>query len=186
MSKQIIYLKEVNSYDDVLKKEHNKMPLFLKKIVFLYKNIFNIITKKKREAKEIWILPLKEKYSLNKLEKILQKKLNSKENIYLVSNELKESKINLIMDEQNIEYITEEKMKKVLIFNVLEYIVNLKNKAISDLDITILVNNTSEINMYLLEELAKQVKTLKIVKSIKRDINFLQDLSARQPDLLQV
>ena len=163
MNKQVIYLKETSSYDDILKKEHNKLPLFFKKIVFLYKNIFNIVTKKKIYNKEIWILPIKEKYSLNKLEKILEKELKSKENIYLVSNELIKNNVLEIMNEQKIEYITEEKIKKVLIFDVLTDIVNLQNKEISDLEATVLVNNTSDINMYLLEELAKQVKTLKIV-----------------------
>jgi len=163
MNKQVIYLKETSSYDDILKKEHNKLPLFFKKIVFLYKNIFNIVTKKNAEDKEIWVLPIKEKYSLNKLEKILEKELKSKENIYLVSNELIKNNVLEIMNEQKIEYITEEKIKKVLIFDVLTDIVNLQNKEISDLEATVLVNNTSDINMYLLEELAKQVKTLKIV-----------------------
>lgn len=163
MPKQIIYLKETSSYDDILKKEHNKLPIFFKKIIYIYKNILNIVTKKKVEDKEIWILPVKEKYSLNKLEKILQKELKNKEKIYLVSNNLIESKTCLIMDELNIEYITEEKAKKVIIFETLKYIVNLQNKEISDLEITVLVNNTNNINMYLLEELAKQVKTLKIV-----------------------
>ena len=30
MPKQIIYLKEASSYDDMLKKEYNKMTIFLK------------------------------------------------------------------------------------------------------------------------------------------------------------
>ena len=163
MSKQVIYLKETSSYDDILVKEHKKMPLFLKKLIFLYKNIFNIITKKITEEKEIWVLPVKEDYCISKLEDILKRRFKEQENIYLVSNELKESKINLIMDEQNVKYITEEKIKKYLIFDILKYILKLNNKELSDLELTILVNNTSNINMYLMEELAKQIKSLKIV-----------------------
>jgi len=163
MSKQVIYLKEANSYQDLLKKEYKKVPIFFKKIIFLYKNIFNIVTKKKIYNKEIWILPIKEKYSLNKLEKILKKDLQGQDNIYLVSNELKESKICLLMDEQNIKYITQEKLKKYLIFNILKYILNLQNEEMSNIDLTILVNDTSNIKMYLIEELAKQTKNLKIV-----------------------
>ena len=34
MSKQVVYIKEASSYDDILKKEHKKMPLFLKKLIF--------------------------------------------------------------------------------------------------------------------------------------------------------
>ena len=151
MPKQIIYLKEASSYDDMLKKEYNKMTIFFKKLIYIYKNIFNIVTKKKIDDKEIWILPIKEKYSLNKVEKILQKELKRKDNIYIVSNKLKENKICLIMDEQKIEYLTEEKIKKVLIFETLKYIINLQNKEISNLEVTVLANNANYINMYLLE-----------------------------------
>lgn len=163
MAKQIIYLKETSSYDDILKKEHNKLPLFFKKLVFLYKNIFNIITKKVIEDKEIWVLPIKERYSTSKIEDILKKVLKYQENIYLVSNELKKNQTCQIMDELKQEYITEEKIKKVLLFDVLNYIASIQNIEISNLELTILANNTSSLNMYLIEEVAKQTKSLKIV-----------------------
>ncbi len=163
MEKQIIYLKETSSYDDVLKKEHDKMPLFFKKIIFLYKNIFNVITKKKNENTEIWILPLKEKYPEGKIERILKKLQKSEDNIYLVSDELRKNNIEKDMKKYQIKYITEEKIKKILLIDVLKYIANIQKKEISDLEITLLVNNTSNINMYLIEKIAKTVKTLKIV-----------------------
>ena len=163
MNKNIIFLKETSSYDDILKKEHNKMPLFFKKLVFLYKNTFNIITKKKIADKEVWVLPVKEKYCISKLEDIIRKGLKCFENIYLVSNELKEKQAYKIMDKQKQEYITEEKIKKILLIHMLEYITNLQNKEINNLELTILVNSTSNLNMYLIEELAKLSKTLKIV-----------------------
>jgi len=163
MNKNIIYLKETSSYDDIFKKEHNKMPLLFKKLVFLYKNIFNIVTKKKIEDFEIWIMPVKEKYSKSKLQDIICKRLKNQGNTYLVSNELKENKVLEIMNEQTQEYITDEKIKKLLILKTLNYILSLGNKELENIELTILVNNTSNINMYLLEELAKQVKILKIV-----------------------
>jgi len=163
MSKKIIYLKEVSSYNDILKKEHNKMPLFLKKDIFLYKNIFNIITKKKIEDNEIWILPMKEKHYINRIEKILKKYLINQGNIYVVSDALREQKMCELMDKYNITYITEEKIKKVLLIHILKYIINIQKKEISDLELTILVNDTSNINMYLIEEISKLVKNLKIV-----------------------
>ena len=163
MAKQIIYLKETSSYDDILKKEHNKLPLFLKKIVFLYKNMFNIVTKKRIEDIEIWVLPFKEKYYINKLRKIISKLKTQEDKIYLISNELKENNICQVMEEYNEEYIKEEKVKKALLLYIIEYICSMQEKEIADLDLTILVNNTSNINMYLIEKLAKQVKTLKIV-----------------------
>lgn len=175
MNKNIIYLKEVSSYNDILKKEYIRLPLFFKKLVFLYKNIFNIITRHKIKDNEIWVLPIKEKYSINKIEKILKKGLKYEQNIYLVSNELKENKILEIMDKLKQEYITEEKIKKLLVFHILNYIINIQNKEISDLELTILVNNTSNINMYLLEELAKQTKSIKIVSLNIHKFKSLED-----------
>lgn len=163
MNKEIIYLKEVESYDDILKKEHKRMPLFLKKVIFLCKNIFNIITKKKMDGNNIWVLPMKEKYYKNKIENISKKSLLNPENIYLVSNELKNNQIEEIMNELKIEYITEEKIKKVLLASILEYITNIQKIKIQDLELTILVNNTSSLNMYLIESLSQQVRSLKIV-----------------------
>lgn len=160
MEKQIIYLKETNNFNDVLKKEHNKMPLILKKICFIYKNIFNVVTKKNIESSEIWVLPIKEKYSEAKLKKILNNNLKYPQNKYLISNKLKENNACKIMRELNQECITEEKIKKYLIFETIKYIYN---KELCDLEITLLVNNTSSLNMYLIEQLATKVKTLKIV-----------------------
>ena len=161
MNKKIIYLKEVNSYNDILKKEYNKMPVFLKKVIFIYKNMFNIITKKKYEETEIWILPIKEKYHKNKIESIVKRQLNSENNIYVISEKLQ--KLYNIMEKERKEYITEEKIKKLLLINMLQYISNLQNKKINNLEVTILVNNNSEFNIYILSEIAKQVKNLKIV-----------------------
>ena len=126
MSKRIIYLKEVYSYDDILKKEYKKMPLFLKKIIFLFKNLFNIVTKKNVEEHNIWVLPIKEKYSNEKIEKLLRKNLNIKENLYVISNELKNTDIYNFMDEYGINYLSEEKVKKVLLISGLEYIAKLQ------------------------------------------------------------
>lgn len=163
MNKKVIYLKETYNYNDILKKQNNKIPLAIKKIIFLYKRIFNIITKKDINGNEVWIFPVKEKYSAKSIEILLKKYLIKENNIFLASNNLIENKIYDIMDCYKIDYITEEKIKKFLLIQILEYISNLQNKEINNLEVTILVNDMSSINMYLIEELAKQVKTLKIV-----------------------
>jgi len=163
MDKHIIYLKEVSSYNDVLKKNYEKMPLCIKKIIFLYKNIFNIITKKKLEDKEVWILPIKEKYIEIKIKKIIKKKLINSNNIYVVSNELKENNVCKIMEQNELKHLSEEKIKKILLIDILKYITDIQKKEISTLDITILVNNASELNLFLIEKIAQMLKSLKIV-----------------------
>lgn len=161
--KDIIYLKEASSYDDIFKKKYNRIPLFFKKLIFLFKHIFNMITKKQMEGHNIWILPIKDKYSVEKINNILKKIPINKEEIYLVSNELKNSQIYKLMNKYGIEYITEQKIKKVLLKNILKYICSIQRKELNSLELTILVNNTSELNMYIIEEISKVVKNLKIV-----------------------
>ena len=48
-------------------------------------------------------------------------------------------------------------------FNILEYINLLQRKQLHQREITILVNDNSEINKYIIDKLAKEVKYLKIV-----------------------
>ena len=48
--KEIIYVQKVYEYHDILKREYTKMPLFLKKLIFQYKNFLNRITKKTIES----------------------------------------------------------------------------------------------------------------------------------------
>lgn len=161
--KKIIYLKELNSYDEILKKEYKNFPMFFKKIIFLFKNLFNIVTKKNIEGNNIWILPIKEKYTDDKIRNIIRKKLKIDNNTYVISKELSNGNICKIMNEYSLEYITEEKAKKVLIIPVLQYISKLQKKDINSLDISILVNDNSEINLLLIEEISKIVKSIKIV-----------------------
>lgn len=161
--KKIIYLKELNSYDEILKKEYKNFPMFFKKIIFLFKNLFNIVTKKNIEGNNIWILPIKEKYTDDKIRNIIRKKLKIDNNTYVISKELSNGNICKIMNEYSLGYITEEKAKKVLIIPVLQYISKLQKKDINSLDISILVNDNSEINLLLIEEISKIVKSIKIV-----------------------
>lgn len=163
MNKKIVYLKEVDSYDDILKKEYKRLPLFFKKIIFLFKNIFNIVTKKTIEEKDIWIMPIKEKYSNDKIEKILKNNFKLDNNIYVTSKELGNSNIYDVMDMYGIEYVTEEKVKKLLLISVLENIAKLQKSDINLLDVTILVKDNSNINLFLIEQISKLVKSLKIV-----------------------
>lgn len=161
--KKIIYLKELNNYDEILKKEYKNFPLILKKMIFLFKNLFNIITKKNIEGCNIWVLPIKEKYTNDKIRNIMKNKLKIDNNTYVISKELANSNICKIMNEYSLEYITEEKAKKLLIIPVLQYISKLQKKDINSLSVTILVNDNSEMNLFLIEEISKIVKSIKIV-----------------------
>lgn len=160
---KIIYLKELNNYNEILKKEYKNFPMILKKIIFLFKNLFNIITKKNIEGYNIWILPMKDKYSEDKIKNIIKNKFKIDNNVYVISKELANNNIFRIMNEYGLKYITEEKAKKQLLIPVLQYISKLQKKDVNSLDLTILVNDNSEMNLLLIEEISKIVKSIKIV-----------------------
>lgn len=161
----IIYVKKVQEYNDVLKCAYKRMPMFFKKVIYTYKNIFNIITKKKVEDANIWILPIQEKYSINKINNIFKKLSVHNENIYVFIEDMYNKEILNLLNKYSINYLDGKKLKKFLIFGILEYIKTVQSQNLESFEITILVNDISEINIYLIEKLAKTVKNIKVVSS---------------------
>ena len=159
----IIYIKKVDDYNEIFKKKYKRMPMLLKKLVFLYKNIFNIITKKKLEDCNIWILPIQEKYSDNKMNSLLKKFTKNSENIFILSNDLEEKHLYKLMHLYNINYLKGDKLKIFLSINILEYINNLQNNKLENIEVTVLVNDVSELNVYIIEKISKHIKSIKVV-----------------------
>ena len=162
----IIYIKKLDDYDEIINCKL-KLSLTLKKIIFLYKNIFNIITKQSKDEFNIWVLPFQEKISDNKLNKIIDKQIKRykiTENTRLVvSKSLLSKNMTDILRKYNINYFNGNLIKKILIFKVLDYINNLQNKELNKRNITILVNEDNNINKYIIKNIALNSKTTKIV-----------------------
>lgn len=158
----IIYLKKVDNFEEILNTKYKRMPQFFKKCIYKYKNIFNIITKKNIEDNNLWILPIKDKYSSNQIERLI-KKISKHDNTYIFSNDLKNTQLYKLINKCNISYIKGNILKKYLIIKVLEYINNIQNKDISNMEVTILIKDISKFNIYFIEKLSKLVKNIKIV-----------------------
>ena len=162
----IIYIKKLDDYDEIINCKL-KLSVTLKKIIFLYKNIFNIITKQSKDEFNIWVLPFQEKISDNKLNKIIDKQIKRykiTENTRLVvSKSLLSKNMTDILRKYNINYFNGNLIKKILIFKVLDYINNLQNKELNKRNITILVNEDNNINKYIIKNIALNSKTTKIV-----------------------
>lgn len=161
----IIYIKKLDDYDEIVKCKM-RLPLILKKIVFLYKNIFNIITKKHDEL-NIWILPFQEKISDNKLERIIKKQINknkmTEKTKIVIANSLISKDITSIFKRYNINYFNGNLIKKVLVFKVLDYINMIQNQESNKRNITILAKENNELNDYIIKNIALNSKTTKIV-----------------------
>ena len=171
----IVYLKKVDRYEEIIKKENKTIPLCINKIIYTYKKIFNIITKKIVDGENIWILPIQKLNNYNKINNILNKLEMYKNNIYVLSNDLLNNDIYKLMKEKEIKFLTGKELKKFLIIKILEYISNIQKENLDSLEVTILVNDISEHNVYIIEKLSKTVKTIKIVTSNMYKLKNLEE-----------
>ena len=159
----IVYIKKVDDYDEILKEKYYKIPLILKKLMFMYKNMFNKITKKNIDGENIWILPIQDKIIYNKFKKMMKEIYKYKEYTYVISEDLSTAQVYKLMKEYDISYLKGNDIKKYLISKVLEYINNLQNKELGNTEISILIKDISEFNIYLVEKLSKVLKNIKVV-----------------------
>ena len=161
--RNVIYIKTVDDYCEIFKKNNIKISLFFKKVVYLYKNIFNIITKKKIEDLNIWILPICEKCSQSKIDNIVKKLAKTNENIYVFPNDLLNKHICKQIDKYKLNYLNGKKIKKYLLIKILSYINNIQGINLENLDITFVIDTATKFDMYLIEQLAQITKSIKIV-----------------------
>lgn len=156
----IIYLKLVQDYEDAL--NSNKF-IFFKKWIFKFKNSFNIVTKKRIGIFNLWVLAYKENIQNNKFERIIKKSFLNKDIKLVLSDKLNKKETLKVLDKYNIKYINGSLAKKKLIFRVLDYINKIQSKKNIQREITVLVNENSELNINIITRLAFECKSLKIV-----------------------
>lgn len=152
--KKVIYIKNI---DNLTEKS------MFKKIKKIFKNLFCYITKIKIKGYNVYVLPINSHSKMKKKERIVKKLLQENDNIYLIPENLQEKDFLRLINKYQIKCCTGENVKKLLLIKVLEYINNIKKLNFNQNKLTILVNNTSNINMYFIEEIAKRTKELKIV-----------------------
>ena len=174
--REIVYVKKVDHEREMLKKENQRIPFLISRSLFLYRSLLNRITKKKVEGSNLWILPIKKTYSERKIRCMIRKLSMSPENIYILSNDLESKPIYKMMEEYAIQYLNGTQIKKFLLIPILEYIVQIQNKELKEIELTLLINDPSEVNLYLLEKLAKIVKNVKIVSSQMYKFKKIEEL----------
>ena len=153
---KIVYLKEIDKSLYL-----NKITL---KIQYWFKRVFNIIKKVKIENVEIWNLPIKSDDNIKKIQKVFAKFLNS-ENVYVLSQNLENKKIYNVLNDKEIKYLKTGKIKKLLSIKILEYILSIQKRKIQNTEVNILVKESSNINSYIIEEIAKNVLNVKIISN---------------------
>ena len=153
---KIVYLKEIDKSLYL-----NKITL---KIQYWFKRVFNIIKKVKIENVEIWNLPINSDYNVKKIQKVFAKFLNS-ENVYVLSQNLENKKIYNVLNDKEIKYLKTGKIKKLLSIKILEYILSIQKREIQNTEVNILVKESSNINSYIIEEIAKNALNVKIISN---------------------
>ena len=153
---KIVYLKEIDKSLYL-----NKITL---KIQYWFKRVFNIIKKVKIENVEIWNLPINSDYNVKKIQKVFAKFLNS-ENVYVLSQNLENKKIYNVLNDKEIKYLKTGKIKKLLSIKILEYILSIQKREIQNTEVNILVRESSNINSYIIEEIAKNALNVKIISN---------------------
>lgn len=153
---KIVYLKEIDKSLYL-----NKITL---KIQYWFKRVFNIIKKVKIENVEIWNLPIKSDDNIKKIQKVFAKLLNS-QNFYVLSQNLENKKIYNVLNDKEIKYLKTGKIKKLLSIKILEYILSIQKREIQNTEVNILVKESSNINSYIIEEIAKNALNVKIISN---------------------
>ncbi len=162
-----IYVKELNSINEIFK-ENSLLPNLFKRIILFFKQVLCILTIKENG---ICVLPyknIKNKAIINVITKIIAKNTQS----VVLSNYL-----------NNVEYVTKSLINRkvhiyngkilsnYLIYNFVEYISKLKNEETYLQEVSILVNNCNSLNTENIIYLANKLKRINIVTNKINNFN---------------
>ena len=108
-------------------------------------------------------MPIENVQNDKELIKTIKKLCKYKNCIFVLSKDLNIRKVHKTFETLNVSYLEPTISKKALLIEALEYVNKIQGNKLDEMDLTILVNNASNLNMYLIEKLAHKVKSIKIV-----------------------
>ena len=153
----LLYIKEINSIKEIFNK---KYPKWLNYVIYFAKFIFCIITVKNEDNCYIPYKNMKNKFAI-KLTVIMIKKQNCK--VILSKHLLENEQFMKQIINENIEYLEGEVLFDFNILNILKYIAKIQKKELKSLEISVLINNTSEESIRMIKYLAMNLKRVNIV-----------------------
>jgi len=149
------YIKEYDGKNNILKK---------------LKNVLNIIEIKNIDGKVFCKLPINNKTKDKKI-KTLAKKLNAEmyreciETVVLSDDIINSEVLKKELYQENINILDGRKLFQFLALKIIKYIYKNQNKSIEEGQISILVNDNTDLNIETILEVAKEVKRINIVTS---------------------
>lgn len=163
----VLYLKLIESEEDIFNQSSN-LPSLLKKIILKCKVILKISTVIKKNNYNVMVLPFIKTDEI-KIEKYLKKQIKNKKinkNIKLVlENNLNLKNIIKLLEDNDIYYFKGELIKKILLPEALKYINKLQKKDLHKREVTILVNDSNNLNNWVIKYIAQNSKLTKIVSN---------------------
>lgn len=159
LNNNVIYIDYLNSYLEIL---NSKFPLWFRKIVYLILNFFGYIKVEENRFK-LYCVPkdeINERMINNLKEKLL---LRNSKDIVLPELMLKNSAFVDIIKNMNYNILEGKWLYKFLCYDIVSKITEVKNTSLNNLEVTILSNEDSDINIENIKLLAKEVKILNIV-----------------------
>lgn len=163
--------------DEIISMKNQKMPYFLKWIIYNYKRLFKIFTIKQFANEKVIIIPTNvNNKKISKWIKYLNDILyHNNFDTVVLSNTLKNIQgIKENLYASNINILEGKILKQNLVFKTIEYIANEMNEEIKDLEITLLVNENKKIYIEGILDLAQKTRNIKLVTNNVDDFKYLE------------
>lgn len=173
----ICYIKQINYLDEIISDKNQKMPYFLKWLIYSYKRVCKVFTIKHFDNKKVIIIPnYATNKTINKWFKYLNKILyDNNFNTVVLSNTLKNVQgLKESINKENVSILDGKSLKENLIVRIIQYISNEIKEDMKNLEITILVNENKKIYIDSILSLAEMTKNIKIVTNNIDDFQILE------------
>ena len=157
----IVYIENVDNIDDMLTKWQRRMPLCIKRKIVKNKVLIKN-SGENADCKVFFNSKTKDKVLENIGEKLKDTVIGSGYKNVVISNELKKSEI--IMEKiQELNILNGKWLFNYLVGDIINYIAQKKNKEINNMEISVLVNKTTSMNIENIMNIAKNAKILNII-----------------------
>ena len=153
----LLYIREISNKTQIY---NSKYPNWINSMIYLVKCFFCILTVQEQEKCYIPYKQLKNKYFIKMIANMLAKQ-NQK---LVLSNSLQHNKKFVQeLDKHKVLYLKGEHIFEYNILNLAKYIGKLQNKEIPTMEVFLLINELTSLDLELIVFLAKQVKRLNII-----------------------
>jgi len=172
---RICYIKQAEEIDEYINYTNKLKSNFIKKVIKSYKTIFNKVTVKPI-GDSIILFVAKKKYKEIKLASRVAKKLKYYTITDIVlENKFKSDYFKNVLFENNLNILDGRWLFKYILVDILEYIANIKNEKVENMEVTLLVNDLDEVAVSNIYEIANNIKRLNIVTNNMGKVKYIEN-----------